>query len=237
MFLLSTRAGGEGVNLHTADTVILYDSDWNPQVDIQAMARVHRIGQTKVVHIYRLVSSDSVEERIVQRAQRKLYLDSMVNRGSTAQAQALNASKVVDDDTKEASNDEDQEQQNDVEESALLSVLKFGWNSIFSVEKKDDKIQITDEHLDILIDRKRGIPSNDNDNDEENKKREDVFNQLLENQESNARDFDLNETLVSTRVFEGNVLQPKKFKESDLAQQWIIDGKREVRFILVYNDN
>jgi hypothetical protein len=61
-------------------------SDWNPQVDIQAMARVHRIGQTKVVHVYRLVTSGSVEECIVQRAQRKLFLDTMVNRGSTLQA-------------------------------------------------------------------------------------------------------------------------------------------------------
>jgi hypothetical protein len=49
VFLLSTRAGGLGVNLQTADTLILFDSDWNPQVDMQAMARVHRIGQTKPV--------------------------------------------------------------------------------------------------------------------------------------------------------------------------------------------
>jgi hypothetical protein len=61
-------------------------SDWNPQVDIQAMARVHRIGQTRIVHVYRLVTEGSVEECIVQRAQRKLFLDSMVNRGSTLQA-------------------------------------------------------------------------------------------------------------------------------------------------------
>ena len=59
-YFLHHRAGGEGVNLFTADTVILYDSDWNPQVDVQAMARVHRIGQTKPVHIYRLVSQVSV---------------------------------------------------------------------------------------------------------------------------------------------------------------------------------
>lgn len=80
VFLMSTRAGGLGVNLQTADTVILYDSDWNPQADLQAMARVHRIGQKKVVHVYRLVSAGTVEERIVQRAEKKLYLDQMVNR-------------------------------------------------------------------------------------------------------------------------------------------------------------
>ncbi|KIY93070.1 hypothetical protein MNEG_14893 [Monoraphidium neglectum] len=54
--MLTTRAGGLGVNLQTADTAIIYDSDWNPQWDLQAMARVHRIGQTKPVHIYRLVT-------------------------------------------------------------------------------------------------------------------------------------------------------------------------------------
>jgi SWI/SNF-related matrix-associated actin-dependent regulator of chromatin subfamily A member 5 len=61
VFCLSTRAGGEGINLASADTVILFDSDWNPQVDIQAMARVHRIGQTKTVHVYRLVTLGSIE--------------------------------------------------------------------------------------------------------------------------------------------------------------------------------
>ncbi|GMH63265.1 hypothetical protein TL16_g03666, partial [Triparma laevis f. inornata] len=79
IFLMSTRAGGMGLNLQTADTVILYDSDWNPQPDLQAMARVHRIGQKKTVHVYRLVTTGTVEERVVQRAQKKLYLDKMVN--------------------------------------------------------------------------------------------------------------------------------------------------------------
>ena len=63
IFLISTRAGGLGLNLATADTVILYDSDWNPQVDLQAMERAHRIGQVKPVRVYRLVCSGSVEER------------------------------------------------------------------------------------------------------------------------------------------------------------------------------
>eukprot|EP01047_Picozoa_sp_COSAG01_P019637 COSAG01_NODE_1097_length_11708_cov_5.617743_6_plen_121_part_00 len=80
IFLLSTRAGGLGVNLQTADTAILFDSDWNPQVDLQAMARVHRIGQTKKVHVYRLLTRGTVETRIVERAEKKLFLDRMVNR-------------------------------------------------------------------------------------------------------------------------------------------------------------
>ncbi len=56
IFLLSTRAGGLGINLHTADVVVLYDSDWNPQMDLQAQDRAHRIGQKKQVNVYRFIS-------------------------------------------------------------------------------------------------------------------------------------------------------------------------------------
>ncbi|XP_063989638.1 uncharacterized protein LOC135168912 [Diachasmimorpha longicaudata] len=78
LFLVSTRAGGIGLNLTGADTVILYDSDWNPQADIQAMARCHRIGQTKPVVIYRLCTKGSYDERIVQRAESKRTLEKLV---------------------------------------------------------------------------------------------------------------------------------------------------------------
>ncbi|GAX85223.1 hypothetical protein CEUSTIGMA_g12643.t1 [Chlamydomonas eustigma] len=77
-FLLSTRAGGLGINLATADTVIIFDSDWNPQNDLQAMSRAHRIGQTETVNIYRLLTSGSVEEDILERAKRKMVLDHLV---------------------------------------------------------------------------------------------------------------------------------------------------------------
>lgn len=65
IFIISTRAGGLGINLVTANHVVLYDSDWNPQIDLQAMDRAHRIGQKKKVFVYRLVTKDSVEEQIV----------------------------------------------------------------------------------------------------------------------------------------------------------------------------
>ncbi|KAL4434102.1 hypothetical protein ABPG75_000543 [Micractinium tetrahymenae] len=77
-FLLSTRAGGLGINLATADTVIIFDSDWNPQNDLQAMSRAHRIGQKDTVNIYRFVTSGSVEEDILERAKRKMVLDHLV---------------------------------------------------------------------------------------------------------------------------------------------------------------
>ncbi|CAN0559896.1 unnamed protein product, partial [Ectocarpus sp. 12 AP-2014] len=74
-FILSTRSGGLGINLTGADTVIFYDSDWNPAMDAQAQDRAHRIGQTREVHIYRLVTSSSIEENILKKAQQKRHLD------------------------------------------------------------------------------------------------------------------------------------------------------------------
>ena len=83
-FLLSTRAGGLGINLMTADTVILFDSDWNPQADLQAMARAHRIGQKNPVTVYRFVSRNTVEEEILERARNKLMLEYItIQRGIT----------------------------------------------------------------------------------------------------------------------------------------------------------
>lgn len=78
IFLLSTRAGGLGLNLQTADTVIIYDSDWNPHQDLQAQDRAHRIGQKNEVRILRLISSNSVEEKILERARFKLDMDGKV---------------------------------------------------------------------------------------------------------------------------------------------------------------
>jgi len=71
VFVLSTRAGGLGINLTAADTVIFYDSDWNPTVDSQAMDRAHRLGQTKQVTVYRMITRNSIEERILLRAKQK----------------------------------------------------------------------------------------------------------------------------------------------------------------------
>ncbi|BFZ57348.1 transcriptional regulator [Savitreella phatthalungensis] len=78
IFLLSTRAGGLGLNLQTADTVIIFDSDWNPHQDLQAQDRAHRIGQTQEVRILRLITEKSIEESILARAQYKLDIDGKV---------------------------------------------------------------------------------------------------------------------------------------------------------------
>lgn len=81
IFLLSTRAGGLGINLTAADTVIFYDSDWNPTVDQQAMDRAHRLGQTKQVTVYRLITKNTIEERILQRAKQKDEIQKVVISG------------------------------------------------------------------------------------------------------------------------------------------------------------
>nr|XP_056706530.1 lymphoid-specific helicase [Euleptes europaea] len=78
LFLLSTRAGGLGINLTAADTVIIYDSDWNPQSDIQAQDRCHRIGQTKPVVVYRFVTANTIDQKIVERAAAKRKLEKLV---------------------------------------------------------------------------------------------------------------------------------------------------------------
>lgn len=78
LFMLTTRSGGQGVNLIKADTVVLFDSDWNPQQDLQAMDRVHRIGQTKPVIVLRLSTTDTVEQNLLARAAQKLELNQLI---------------------------------------------------------------------------------------------------------------------------------------------------------------
>lgn len=84
IFLLSTRAGGLGINLTSADTVIFYDSDWNPTIDSQAMDRAHRLGQTRQVTVYRLITRGTIEERIRKRAMQKEEVQRVVIQGGGA---------------------------------------------------------------------------------------------------------------------------------------------------------
>ena len=128
IFLLSTRAGGLGINLQTADTVILYDSDWNPQADLQAQDRAHRIGQKKVVQVFRFVTEDTIEVKVVERAQQKLKLDAMVVQQGRLQEKEKKMSK-----------------------SDLLDSLRFGADKIF--KSKDQ--QITDADIDSILDEGR----------------------------------------------------------------------------------
>ncbi|KAJ8607851.1 hypothetical protein CTAYLR_008800 [Chrysophaeum taylorii] len=134
VFLLSTRAGGLGINLATADTVVIYDVDWNPHNDLQALARAHRIGQTQRVAVYRLVSRASVEERMIHVAKRKLCLEhAVVARGGSNKAAV--SRKELDD------------------------VLRYGAERLFKDQDDDDDadgsqyITWDDRALDALLDR------------------------------------------------------------------------------------
>ncbi|KAI0804694.1 SNF2 family N-terminal domain-containing protein [Irpex lacteus] len=100
LFLLSTRAGGLGLNLVAADTVIFYDQDWNPQMDLQAQDRAHRIGQTKPVLIFRLVTAHTIETKIMQRASEKRKLEALVIAKGKFRAPAQAASATAPTKTK-----------------------------------------------------------------------------------------------------------------------------------------
>ncbi|EPS73256.1 hypothetical protein M569_01495, partial [Genlisea aurea] len=131
IFLLSTRAGGLGINLTAADTCILYDSDWNPQMDLQAMDRCHRIGQTKPVHVYRLATAQSIEGRILKRAFGKLKLEHVViGKGQFKQERTATADDGMS-------------------EEELLSLLRDEEDS----EDKRIQTDISDEDLDRVLDR------------------------------------------------------------------------------------
>jgi SWI/SNF-related matrix-associated actin-dependent regulator of chromatin subfamily A member 5 len=107
-----------------ADTVILYDSDWNPQADLQAQDRAHRIGQKKPVQVFRLITDDSVEVKVVERAQQKLKLDAMV----------VQQGRLQDKDKKMSKND-------------LLETIRFGADKVF--RSKDSNI--SDDDIDIIL--------------------------------------------------------------------------------------
>ncbi|KAI1345398.1 SNF2 family N-terminal domain-containing protein [Xylaria sp. FL0043] len=100
VFLLSTRAGGQGINLASADTVILFDSDWNPQQDLQAQDRCHRIGQTRPVIIYRFATKGTVEEELLLSADAKRRLEKLVIRkgGFKNMSQKLDTNEDIDKD-------------------------------------------------------------------------------------------------------------------------------------------
>ncbi|KAK7455882.1 hypothetical protein VKT23_010919 [Stygiomarasmius scandens] len=99
VYLISTKAGGLGINLTKASTVIMTDSDWNPQNDLQAIARAHRIGQTKTVHVYRLICGGSVEDQMLDRIRRKLFLSVKLmgsDNASSSEDSGLKSTELLD---------------------------------------------------------------------------------------------------------------------------------------------
>ncbi|CAG9859824.1 unnamed protein product [Phyllotreta striolata] len=127
IFMLSTRAGGLGINLATADVVIIYDSDWNPQMDLQAMDRAHRIGQKKQVRVFRFITENTVEEKIVERAEVKLRLDKLV----------IQQGRLADSKGQTLNKDE------------MLNMIRHGANHVFASRDSE----ITEEDIDTILEK------------------------------------------------------------------------------------
>ncbi|XP_041706301.1 chromodomain-helicase-DNA-binding protein 1 isoform X2 [Coregonus clupeaformis] len=139
-FLLSTRAGGLGINLASADTVIIFDSDWNPQNDLQAQARAHRIGQKRQVNIYRLVTKSSVEEEIIERAKKKMVLDHLViQRMDTTGKTVLHTGTAPSSATP-------------FNKEELSAILKFGAEELFK-EQEGEEQEPQDMDIDDILKR------------------------------------------------------------------------------------
>ncbi|GEQ66352.1 hypothetical protein JCM33374_g15 [Metschnikowia sp. JCM 33374] len=139
VFLLTTRAGGLGINLTSADIVVLFDSDWNPQADLQAMDRAHRIGQTKQVKVFRFITENAIEEKVLERATQKLRLDQLViqqgrNNGGINSGGQQNGKVASKDD--------------------LLDMIQFGAAQIFNSKENDSEGDVDIEALLAESDRK-----------------------------------------------------------------------------------
>ncbi|OXA38221.1 SWI/SNF-related matrix-associated actin-dependent regulator of chromatin subfamily A member 5 [Folsomia candida] len=128
IFMLTTRAGGLGINLASADVVILFDSDWNPQADIQAIDRAHRIGQTKTVRVFRLITENTVEEKMIERASIKRRLDKMV----------IQQGRLVNANTGPSA-------------AGMLEMVRFGSKIILSSMDDD----VVDETIETILDRSK----------------------------------------------------------------------------------
>ncbi|KAF1957129.1 hypothetical protein CC80DRAFT_444606 [Byssothecium circinans] len=134
LFLLTTRAGGLGINLTSADIVVLFDSDWNPQADLQAMDRAHRIGQKKQVVVFRFVTENAIEEKVLERAAQKLRLDQLVIQQGRAQQPQKNA----------ASKDE------------LLTMIQHGAEKVFQNQAAGAAVSsetVTDSDFEAILRR------------------------------------------------------------------------------------
>ncbi|KAL4980225.1 SNF2 family N-terminal domain-containing protein [Aspergillus desertorum] len=147
-FLLSTRAGGLGLNLQTADTVIIFDSDWNPHQDLQAQDRAHRIGQKNEVRILRLITSNSVEEKILERAQFKLDMDGKViqagkfdNKSTNEERDALLRTLLETAEGTEQAGDQDE-----MDDDDLNDIMARSDEELAVFQRMDRERQKTDQY-------------------------------------------------------------------------------------------
>lgn len=158
-FLLSTRAGGLGLNLQTADTVIIFDTDWNPHQDLQAQDRAHRIGQKNEVRILRLITTDSVEEVILERAMQKLDIDGKViqagkfDNKSTAEEQEEFLRRLLEGET-----NKDTELAGELDDEELNDILARNDNERILFKKMDEQRVAAEEEEAMEMGLKKPLP-------------------------------------------------------------------------------
>ncbi|KAG6853121.1 hypothetical protein C0991_006731 [Blastosporella zonata] len=206
VFLVSTKAGGLGINLTKASTVIMCDSDWNPQNDLQAIARAHRIGQTKVVKVYRLICQGSVEDQMLDRIRRKLFL----------------SFKIMGSDNPTASDN------TSLGSSELMAILRRGSSALSHSDNGMNLARFLQASTsDILehsrsLERKRDAKINSDLKTEQ--EAEDQDNLVLDAEEE-ERKLLSGVAQVQSRLFEGRVV--KKYQSNaEIAAEWRNLGKR-----------
>ncbi|KAF8634735.1 hypothetical protein AX15_000747 [Amanita polypyramis BW_CC] len=206
VFLISTKAGGLGINLTKATNVIMCDSDWNPQNDLQAIARAHRIGQTKTVKVYRLICRGSVEDQMSDRIRRKLFLSVkiMSSNSSSSENTSLGSSE-------------------------LLDILRKGSSALMPHDDSMDFGRFLDANVaDILQDSKKieDIRNAKIKHDIDSVKEEGDADEakLLEDAEEEERRLLSGVAQVQSRFFEGKVVQRKT--NTEIANEWKALQKR-----------
>lgn len=189
-FLLSTRSGGVGINLATADTVIIMDPDFNPQVDIQAISRAHRLGQKKKVLVFQLMTKDSAEERIIQIGRKKMALDHLLIQKMETELEPT--------------------------ENDTINALKFSAKALFEDDDGDD-IHYDSASVDKLLDRSQ--VENTNTGTDESTESSFSFARIWANDKGalteDVGDPDSEETIPNPSVWEAILKQ----READAAEE------------------
>ncbi|TFY66989.1 hypothetical protein EVJ58_g1916 [Rhodofomes roseus] len=199
VFLISTKAGGLGINLTKATTVVLVDSDWNPQNDLQAIARAHRIGQTKRVRVLKLICQGSVEDQMLDRIRRKLFL----------------SLKVMGTDN--PTNDTETPQMKTRE---LLSILRKGSSALKDSTGAMSFSQLLHTNIQTILEASRerddaraavseGAPTSE------------VDEKVVQDAEEEERKLLAGIVRVQSRLFEGRIVQQSKHpSNADIAAEW-----------------
>jgi superfamily II DNA or RNA helicase len=247
VYLISTRAGGLGITLVAADTVILYDSDWNPSADMQAMDRVHRIGQKRPVHCYRLCTKGTVEERILAAAQQKTLMNALV---------------MQDDGSAHGFGTDGKSAQREVSMKDLVTAIREGLRCIASESCMTETSNWEDLPIDEILDKAEtkvmvgplggasvhGEAANCRDSDkvaqagalqdeeemveaggEGSEEQGEKGKRQEQGEDEWEKLTDIFQTLPEIRRFEGKHYTSKRKGVQDLAAQWDLASKRQVR--------